>query len=269
MEPLEGVLDPDRDNLVTSPPSNNDEDLDEEKKYILDKIQEANRQLKDQEAPDQSRRRRLQFKDTLVDLVVPAQEFDTQERDNALCRDLEEDGDVSQQMQKLNISNGEGSESGDPQVEHNEGTKEGRVLVEKDGKFDLVSLKEVKSQGLLPPLATSHVENQQGSTRQSELRRSPVSSPRQKSTSPFPPGIESLYVPKPPSKHRNRPSSARPSQRGTWVPGTKRRVQSANGASSYSTFTLSPQQKELLAKIQERRERQAKEVRSTIIHLAL
>ncbi|KAI7798019.1 coiled-coil domain-containing protein 181 [Triplophysa rosa] len=258
MEPIEGVLDPVRDNLVTSP-LKNDEELDEEKKYILDKIQEANKQLKDQEAPDQSRHRRLQFKDTLVDLVVPAHEFDTQESDSALCRDLEEEGDVSEQMQKLNISHIEVTESGDSKVEHNGGTKEGRVLVEKDGKFDLVSLKEVESQGLLPPLATFQVENQQASTWQSELSRSPVSSPRQKSTSPFPPGIESLYVPKPPTKRKNRPSSARPSQRGTWVPGTKRRVQSANGASSYSTFTLSPQQKELLAKIQEQRERQAKE----------
>ncbi|XP_065102800.1 coiled-coil domain-containing protein 181 [Paramisgurnus dabryanus] len=262
MEPLEGVLDP--DNQVTSPQLKNDEDLDEEKKYILDKIQEANRQLQDQEPPDHSRRRRLQFKDSLVDLVVPAQEFETQERNRALYSALEDDAEVSEQMQKLKISHSEKPGDHTNEEERNEGTKEGRVLVEKDGKFDLVSLKEVESQGLLPPLAISHGnDNLQGSSRQSESslqpNKSPVTSPRQHSTSPFTPGIESLYVPKPPAKRRNRPSSARPSQRGTWVHGTKRRVQSANGSSTHVTFTLSPQQKELLAKHQERRERQAKE----------
>ncbi|XP_048064742.1 coiled-coil domain-containing protein 181 isoform X2 [Megalobrama amblycephala] len=264
MEPLEGALDPDRDDLITSPHLQSDEDLDEEKKYILDKIQEANKQLQDQDPPDQSRRRRLQFKDTLVDLVVPALEFDTQESNNsASYGDLEEYREVSGQMQRLKISQREESDIGDHENEHNEGTKEGRVLVEKDGKFDLVSLKEVESQGLLPPLPVSHSDIQRASSRQSEpglhLSKSPASSPRQNSTSSFPPGTESLYIPKPPPKHRNRPSSARPSQRGASVQGTKRRVQSANGAPSHATFTLSPQQKELLAKLQQRRERQAKE----------
>ncbi len=262
MEPLEGVLDPDRDDLVTSPHLQNDEDLDEEKKYILDKIQEANKQLQDQDPPDHSRRRRLQFKDTLVDLVVPAQEFNAQESNGASYRDLEEEQVVSGQMQRLKISPRE-EMNGEPEYEHNEGAKEGRVLVEKDGKFDLVSLKEVESRGLLPPLPVSHSDNQRASSRQSEsglhLGKSPVSSPRQNSTSPFPPGTETLYIPKPPPKHRNRPSSARPSQRA-WVHGNKRRVQSANGAPTHATFSLSTQQKELLAKLQQQRERQAKEV---------
>lgn len=259
MEPLEGALDPDRDDLITSPHLQSDEDLDEEKKYILEKIQEANKQLQIQDPPDQSRRRRLQFKDTLVDLVVPALEFDTQESNSASYGDLEEDREVSGQMQRLKISQREVSDIGHPEDEHNEGTKEGRVLVEKDGKFDLVSLKEVESQGLLPPLPVSHSDNQRASSKQSEPGFHLSNSLKQNSTSPFPAGTESLYIPKPPPKHRNRPSSARPSQRGAWIQGTKRRVQSANGAPSHATFTLSPQQKELLAKLQQRRERQAKE----------
>ncbi|KAK7136033.1 hypothetical protein R3I94_014634 [Phoxinus phoxinus] len=258
MEPLEGALDPGRDDLITSPHLQSDEDLDEEKKYILEKIQEANKQLQDQDPPDQSRRRRLQFKDTLVDLVVPALDFDTQESNSASCEHLEEEREVSGQMQRLKISQREGSDIGDPVDEHNEGVKEGRILVEKDGKFDLVSIKEMESQGLLPPLAVSHSDSQRNEL-DLHLSKSPVSSLRQNSTSSFPPGIESLYIPKPPPKHRNRPSSARLSQRGAWVEGTKRRVQSANGASSHATFSLSPQQKELLAKLQQRRERQAKE----------
>lgn len=195
--------------------------------------------------------------------MVPAQEFDAQESNGASYRDVEEEEELSGQMLRLKITPREKSEIGEPDNEHNEGAKEGQVLVEKDGKFDLVSLKDVESQGLLPPLPVADI--QRASSRQSEsglhLGKSPVSSPRQNSSSPFPPGTETLYIPKPPPKHRNRPSSARPSQRGAWVHGNKRRVQSANGAPSHATFTLSPQQKELLAKLQQRRERQEKEVR--------
>lgn len=39
VEPLEGALDTDRDDLVTSPYVQNNEELDEDKKYILDTIQ--------------------------------------------------------------------------------------------------------------------------------------------------------------------------------------------------------------------------------------
>lgn len=94
-------------------------------------------------------------------------------------------------MLRLKITPREESEIGDPDNEHNEGAKEGQVLVEKDGKFDLVSLKDVESQGLLPPLPVSHSGNQRASSRQSDsglhLCKSPVSSPRQNSTSSFPP----------------------------------------------------------------------------------
>ncbi|KTF86890.1 hypothetical protein cypCar_00020639 [Cyprinus carpio] len=40
-------------------------------------------------------------------------------------------------MLRLKITPREESEIGDPDNEHNEGAKEGQVLVEKDGKFDL------------------------------------------------------------------------------------------------------------------------------------
>ncbi|TRY95201.1 hypothetical protein DNTS_010013 [Danionella cerebrum] len=261
LEPLDGTQDPSREELVASPLLQSNGDLNDEKKYILDKITEANKKLQDQDPPDQSRHRRLQFKDNLVDLVVPALEFDTLESNSAPLRELEEDHEVSGQMQRLRISLQEDSRPQEHEDENNEGAKEGRVLVEKDGKFDLVSLKEVESQGLLPPLLVSHCDNQRACSWQSEpgLSKSPVSSPRQNSTLTFPPGAEALYVPKPPAKQRNRPSSARLSQKGAHVQDSKRRVQSANGAPSAATFTLSAQQKELLAKLQQRRERQAKE----------
>ncbi|XP_072536859.1 coiled-coil domain-containing protein 181 isoform X3 [Salminus brasiliensis] len=251
MEPLEGPFDSD----VTTEQTEDDEELEEEKKMMLQKIEQANRQLRDQEAPDKTRRRRLQFKDTLVDLVVPAQDYSSNSLERPVTSptvprmDSEVDGDVSGQMLKLSISPQGEIEAADA---GREGAREGRVLVEKDGKFDLVSLREVESQGLLPPLPGPYNESHRGSPRQTESNKSPSSSLN-------PAASEPLYTPKPPSRPRVRPNSASHTQRAAGQLGSKRRVQSANGAPTYATFTLSPLQKQQLTKQQERRERMARE----------
>lgn len=228
MDPLEDELDVDAD-------SKHEHDDEEEKKFIQKKIEQANRQLQDQEAPDETRRRRLHFKDTLVDLVVPAS-------------DLEDSpSDVSDHLLKLKISSQDESDGAD-------GRREGRVLVEKDGKFDLVSLKEVESPGLLPPLPET----------QREQGKSPSSSPKLLSSSGSSASSEPRYTPRPPPRPRARPNSASNTQRVVFRHDSKRRVQSASGVSSHATFFLSPQQKELLNKRQERREKMAREVATTL-----
>lgn len=228
MDPLEDVLDDSKHEL-------NEEEFDEEKKSMQQKIKQANRQLQDQEAPDETRRRRLHFKDTLVDLVVPAS-------------DLEDSpADVSGHMLKLKISSEEEIDGGD---RHREGVREGRVLVEKDGKFDLVSLKEVESPGLLPPLPEP----------QREPSKSPSSSPKLLSSSGSSASSEPRFAPRPPARPRVRPNSANNTQ--SVRQGGKRRVQSASGVSSHVTFSLSPQQKEMLNKQQQRREKIAREVKT-------
>ncbi|KAL6459352.1 hypothetical protein MHYP_G00328240 [Metynnis hypsauchen] len=249
-------LEPLEDSDVAATQAEDDDELEEEKKMMLQKIEQANRQLQDQEAPDQTRRRRLQFKDTLVDLVVPAQDYSSNSLQSAPCGDSspvlgvdsEVDGVVSSQMLKLRISPQEESQGVDV---GREGAREGRVLVEKDGKFDLVSLREVESHGLLPPLPVFHSDGPRGSPRL-ETSKSPSSSPK-------PAAPEPLHVPKPPSRPRVRPNSASHTHRTAGRPGSKRRVQSANGAPTHATFTLSPQQKELLTKQQQKRERLARE----------
>ncbi|XP_048835165.1 coiled-coil domain-containing protein 181 isoform X2 [Brienomyrus brachyistius] len=205
-----------------------EEKLDDEKKYVLEKIQQANRQLQKQSSPNQDRQRRLQFKDTLVDLVVPPLEYE---------RDTEEQ-DVSERMSELHISSMQAGPTG---------AKEGRVLVEKDGKFDLVSLREVESQGLLP-LLSSPPGNEPNSPRRSQhfLGHSRGSAPYTTI------GSGPHHAPKPPSRSRNRPSSAGNTQQTIAV---KRRVQSANSNGSCSTSTLSLQQKDLQVKLQRKRER--------------
>ncbi|XP_061681253.1 coiled-coil domain-containing protein 181 [Syngnathoides biaculeatus] len=243
MEPLEYDSDgdgPSKSFLMAAPPLGAGEQTDEEKKYILEKIQQANRELRDQEAPNVSRRRRLQFKETVVTLVVPPLQFES------VAAEAEgTEMDMSGKLSELKLSPREEHSGGRGDV----GLKEGQVLVEKDGRFDLVSLKEVENHGLLPPLA----QEQPGGP-----RRSPAAGPSPRS----PAGAFSLFqgsdhqrAPRPPG----RPSSACHGQRGAQRRDTKRRVQSAAGTPLQATFKLSPQQKELLHKAQERKEKLARE----------
>ncbi|KAL6107996.1 ccdc181 [Pungitius sinensis] len=247
MEPLE--YDPDGDSPIksspTAPPP--DDQTDEEKKYILEKIQQANRDLHDQEAPDVARRRRLHFKETLVDLVVSPRQDGNSAEVGRLQGNQDSEAEVSGKLSELKLSSreenvGPGKAGGGASEE---GVKEGRVLVEKDGKFDLVSLKEVESQGLLPPLARDH---------SSQRHQQPT-----ESTSPIQRGMDPPRAPKPPAQPRNRPSSASHSQRGNQGRGSKRRVQSASGTPCQATYSLSPQQKDLLHRIHQRKEKLATE----------
>ncbi|XP_056460019.1 coiled-coil domain-containing protein 181 [Gadus chalcogrammus] len=263
-----------------------DEQTDEEKKYILDKIQQANRELRDQEPADASRRRRLHFKDKLVDLVVPPREYPPTPAPEAPppgAGDAEVEGEVSGRLSELNISPrkesvaavaavaaaaaaaggtvADGLLGGDP---GGEGGKEGRVLVEKDGKFDLVSLKEVESHGLLPPLAKHSRDNgPRSSPRPAEASPERHKTRSSSSSSSFRSvthqSVEHLRAPRPPSQPRGRPSSASRGVRGSLKQGARRRVQSAAGSPSRATCTASPLQKEALQKAQQRRERLARE----------
>ncbi|XP_038571751.1 coiled-coil domain-containing protein 181 isoform X1 [Micropterus salmoides] len=282
MEPLEFDSDsdsPNKSSPLVPPPPGMDDQTDEEKKYIMEKIQQANRELQDQEAPDMTRRRRLHFKEKLVDLVVPPLQFEKDggsgevdggkgSKDRAM--DSEAEIEVSGKLSELKLSPREesvgfgGSDMAGESSEGGQAVKEGRVLVEKDGKFDLVSLKEVESQGLLPPIANNYSDYPRSSPRPQEqtvsgskINRS-SSSPRADST-PFQKGNDHLCAPRPPAQPRSRPSSASHSQRGGQRNGSKRRVQSATGIPCQATYTLSPQQKELLQRIQERKEKRARE----------
>lgn len=286
MEPLE--YDSDRDCLskpsaIVPPPPEMEDQTDEEKKYILEKIQQANRELQDQEAPNLTRRRRLHFKDKLVDLVVPPLQFEkngdngemnggTDSRNTA--KDSEAEPEFSGKLSELKLrEEKEGSEFGESgrawdSSEGGQVVKEGRVLVEKDGKFDLVSLNEVESQVLLPPIANnvndcsrSSPRSHQQTASSSKIHLSPSSSQLRAGASHFRQGVDHLRAPRPPAQPRNRPSSANHSQRRSQKNSIKRRVQSAAGTTCQATYTLSPQQKELLLRIQERKEKLAREVR--------
>ncbi|XP_027883285.1 coiled-coil domain-containing protein 181 isoform X1 [Xiphophorus couchianus] len=310
MEPLGYDTDKESTSLPAESPSEMYEQTDEEQMYILGKIEQANKELQEQETPDMTRQRRLHFKDTLVDLVVPpllpdSNSDDTDEekesalivgaacvvsgvlsnliidssgqvsiKDRAMVSDAE--SEVSRKRSELYTSDTEGEVSSEERakvtdadsevsrkiseltlspydeskeyrrfsVEGLQETKESKVLVEKDGKFDLVSMKDMESQSLLPPIV-----NNVGSSTQSSAHLQPS----------FQLGTDKRQAPRPPTVPKVRPSSASQGQKGTQMRNGKRRVQSATGTLSKATFALSSQQKELLQKMNERKERLARE----------
>ncbi|XP_038128082.1 coiled-coil domain-containing protein 181 [Cyprinodon tularosa] len=270
MEPLE--YDIDQEGPSKSSPLEAEEQSDEEKKYMLEKIQQANKELQEQETPDVTRRRRLHFKETLVDLVVPP--IDLQAECNSTENNEKNsskgettvpgaDTEVSGKMSELKLSpRNESIRLKGSNDEDLEQSKEIKVLVEKNGKFDFVSMKDVECQSVLPPI-TNNVGNSTQSSPGIHQRvgktYSSFSPQHRIGSSSFNFGINPLQAPRPPTQPKIRPSSASHSQRGTQSKNSKRRVQSAAGTPSQATYTLSPQQKELLQRIQEKKERLARE----------
>ncbi|KFP72748.1 PREDICTED: coiled-coil domain-containing protein 181 [Acanthisitta chloris] len=243
-----------------------DEEEDEEiKRYILEKIEEANKQLENQAPVDQNRERKLKFKDKLVDLEVPPLE------DAEACKtDLANGDDVSSGLSQLHISNDVGQESTSlsPRAGKDEEKTDVEVLVEKDGKFELLSLRDIESEGFLPPISVSFtdIETQHKSPKSShcssfgtvsQMEEIPPADPGAHS---FPPGEEECeYCPKPPPNPKHRPTSAVNVARGLGKQKTLQRAQSANVPVRSSTYCLSPRQKELQKQLEQRKEKLRKE----------
>uniref|UniRef100_A0A8C8ABH3 Coiled-coil domain-containing protein 181 n=1 Tax=Otus sunia TaxID=257818 RepID=A0A8C8ABH3_9STRI len=264
------VSDTDSESSIQESKLENQQELDEEedeeiKRYILEKIEEANKLLENQAPVDQNRERKLKFKDKLVDLEVPPLE------DAEICKtDLARGDDVSNRLSRLHISNEMGQESTSllPRAGKDEENKDGKILVEKDGKFELLSLRDIESQGFLPPISVSFtdIETQQMSAKSSHhgafgtvsrMKEVPLVRPGARSFSPG--GEERVYFPKPPSNPKRRPNSAISAARGLGKRKTPQRAQSANVPVRSSTYCLSPRQKELRKQLEQRKEKLRKE----------
>ncbi|NXW60600.1 CC181 protein, partial [Eurystomus gularis] len=263
------VSDTDSESSIQESKLENQQELDEEedeeiKRYILEKIEEANKLLENQAPVDQNRERKLKFKDKLVDLEVPPLE------DAEVCKtDLARGDDVSNRLSQLHISNEMGQEgtSLSPQAVKDEEKKDGKILVEKDGKFELLSLCDIESQGFLPPISVSFtdIETQPMSPKSSHFGPFDAVS-RMKEVPPVRSGAHSspgeeerVYFPKPPSNPKRRPNSAVSAARGLGKRKTPQRAQSANVPVRSSTYCLSPRQKELRKQIEQRKEKLRKE----------
>ncbi|KAH0625016.1 hypothetical protein JD844_033024 [Phrynosoma platyrhinos] len=240
------------------------EDDEDIKRYILEKIEEANKLLLSQEPLDETKERKLKFKDDLVDLEVPSLKVVETDRD-ATHRER----NISGRLSQLRISNDMGQEDISLSINGTDDEhKDGKILVERDGKFELLSIRDIESQGFFPPLSVSFsdIETQHISpktsystsfgtvclTKDESLVQTPVTSSRE--------GF--IYVPQPPSI---RPSSAINITRNVERRKSPRRVQSANvglGIRS-STYCLSPRQKELQKQIEQRKEKE--EIRKRVL----
>ncbi|NXH72321.1 CC181 protein, partial [Hydrobates tethys] len=264
------ISDTDSESSVQESKLENQQELDEEedeeiKRYILEKIEEANKLLENQAPVDQNRERKLKFKDKLVDLEVPPLE------DAEVCKnDLARRDDVSNRLSRLHISNDMGQESTSlsPCADKDEEKKDGKILVEKDGKFELLSLRDIESQGFLPPISVSFtdIETQHTSQKSSHfgpfgtvsgVKEVPPVRPGAHSFSPG--GEECVHFPKPPANPKRRPNSAINAARGLGRRKTPQRAQSANVPVRSSTYCLSPRQKELRKQLEQRKEKLRKE----------
>ncbi|XP_030059703.1 coiled-coil domain-containing protein 181 [Microcaecilia unicolor] len=254
------VSDTDSDGSINEIKLENPEELEEQqnvedeevKRYIMEKIVKANKQLEDEEPIYEGRERKLKFKDNLVDLEVPPAEFFEGDKNFINNEESVLDG-----MSQLQISD-------DPKQEH----KEGKVLVERDGKFELVSLQDIESQGFLPPINITPSENgsQIISPRSSQSnvlsslannKKEDISIQQSKSTVNL--SVEAvMHVPQPPADPNFRPSSVNNMTRNA---GKKpsRRVQSANYPPKNTTYCLTTKQKEVQRKSEQRKEQKKKE----------
>ncbi|KAM9565783.1 coiled-coil domain-containing protein 181 isoform 1-T3 [Guaruba guarouba] len=264
------VSDTDSESSIQESKLENQQELDEEedeelKRYILEKIEQANKLLENQAPVDQNRERKLKFKDKLVDLEVPPLE------DVEICKtDFAKGDDVSNRLSQLCISNEMGQEntSLSPHADKNSEKKDGKILVEKGGKFELLSLRDIESQGILPPISVSFTDIE---TQHMSPKSSPCSPPgaasQMKKVTPEGPGAhtfspsgdDSVFFPKPPSNLKHRPNSAISAARGLGKRKTPQRVQSANMPVRSSTYCLSPRQKELRKQLEQRKEKLKKE----------
>ncbi|CAN8195070.1 unnamed protein product [Coccothraustes coccothraustes] len=208
---------------------NLDEGEDEEiKRYVLEKIEEANKELENQSPVDENRERKLKFVD----------EVDLRPEDADLAR-----GDISDGLSQLNISDNKGQKS--TSLSERAGSDKektnGKVLVKKDGKFDfeLLSLYNVESQCILAPISVSFTdfETQQTSEHSTSL---PTASQ-----------VKEM----PPSDSKQQPDSA---LNGAKDLG-KQKTESGNIPVRSSTYSLTPRQKELRRQIELRKEKLKRE----------
>lgn len=232
-----------------------DPEDEEAKRYIAGKIEEANKRL-EMETVDEKRQRKLKFKDKLVDLEVPPLEFPDSDRTESITEE-----DVVDSITKLHLDEGPAKEQSNPEVNEKAGEepKDGKVLVEKDGKFELVSLKDIENQCSLPPINNKDLSKSPSPSMESNrfgaLHYGDNLDYKKTSTV----GNVNHFVPQPPGEPKVRPSSATHSLKSIHKVKPSRRVQSASVSTRNTTFSLSPEQKELQKRIQERQERLRRE----------
>ncbi|XP_023393329.1 coiled-coil domain-containing protein 181 isoform X1 [Pteropus vampyrus] len=264
IQSLDPISDSDSENSFQESKQESQKDLEEDedeevRRYIMEKIIQANKLLQNQEPVNDKRERKLKFKDKLVDLEVPPLE-DTDNYKNY----FENESNMSGKLSQLCISNEFGQENVLLSLDGNcEENKDRKILVERDGKFELLNLQDIESQGVLPPMDnvnSKENESQQLSPRSSNSsvnsvkREEPVAKINGLSTEgPL------AFIPQPPPNPKTCPNSAVSSdpRRGSRRSG--HRTRSAIVSPLTSTYCLSTRQKELQKRLEQKREKLKRE----------
>ncbi|XP_068037122.1 thiamine transporter 1 isoform X2 [Anomalospiza imberbis] len=233
--------DTERESSVEESKLENEQELDEGedeeiKRYILEKIEEANKELENQAPVDKNRERKLKFEDEVGLQAPPPEDAEVGKTD------LARGDDVSDGLSQLSISDDKGQKSTSLSecVGSDQEKTDGKILVEKDGKFELLSIHDIESHGILAPVSVSFsdIETQQTT----ELFSS------------FPTASQEKEMP--PSDSKQQPDSA---LNGAKDVG-KQKTECANIRVKSSTYSLTPRQKELRRQIELRKERLKREV---------
>ncbi|XP_053560608.1 coiled-coil domain-containing protein 181 [Bombina bombina] len=228
----------------------NDLDDEEAKRYIAEKIEEANKLL-EMETVDESRQRKLKFKDNLVDMEIPPMEYSENTKNES------GDEDVVDSISHLHVSNISEQENDhlDDNASSEGDQKNGKVLVERDGKFELVNICDIENQHFLPPIKSSDngIETSNTLGKSSQSFEEPLGLYQKDNV------FSGVYVPQPPNQPKTRPNSSINFRKPTSKIKSTRRVQSAGSTSKNTTFTLSAEQKDLLKKLQQKQEKLRKE----------
>ncbi|XP_045839139.1 coiled-coil domain-containing protein 181 isoform X2 [Meles meles] len=267
IQPLDPISDSDSENSFQESRVEGQRDLEEEedeevRKYIMEKIIQANKILQNQEPVNDKRERKLKFKDKLVDLEVPPLE-DTDTHKNY----FENESSVSGKLSQLCISNEFGQENvllslTDGNCEEN---KDRKILVERDGKFELLNLQDIESQGFLPPIHAHSTENEPHQLSPRSSNSNVNGAKKEESIARIHAVAHSsaeeplAYIPQPPPNPKTRPSSAVNSDRSKGNGKSNHRTQSANVSPVTSTYCLSPRQKELQKRLELKREKLKRE----------
>ncbi|XP_012639358.1 coiled-coil domain-containing protein 181 isoform X2 [Microcebus murinus] len=264
IQSLDPISDSDSENSFQESKLENQKDLDEEedeevRRYIMEKIIQANKLLQNQEPVNDKRERKLKFKDKLVDLEVPPLE-------DTYKNYFENESSMSGKLSQLCISSEFAQENvilslTDGSCEEN---KDRKILVERDGKFELLNLQDIESQGFLPPINNVNItENEQLSPRFSNSSVNGVkkedSAAKIHAITHSSTGEPPAFIPQPPLNPKTRPNSAANSDRNKGNGKSNYRTQSAMISSMTTTYCLSPKQKELQKKLEQKREKLKRE----------
>ncbi|XP_045403378.1 coiled-coil domain-containing protein 181 isoform X2 [Lemur catta] len=267
IQSLDPISDSDSENSFQESKLESQKDLEEEedeevRRYIMEKIIQANKLLQNQEPVNDKRERKLKFKDKLVDLEVPPLE-------DTYKNYFENESNISEKLSQLCISNEFAQENvllslTDGSCEEN---KDRKILVERDGKFELLNLQDIESQGFLPPINNANSkENEQLSPRFSNSSVNGVkkedSAAKIHAIAHSSTGEPPAYIPQPLLNPKTHPSSAANSDRSKGNKGNGKsnyRTQCAIISPVTSTYCLSPRQKELQKKLEQKREKLKRE----------